>query len=87
MVVNKSRKLYNGIGHRAWCVCVVVTVHGVSKELCVMDGNEGMAEQRAEQVEKRDDPVGVFRRHGRTAGHQLQQRNQRPAEHIQKRTF
>lgn len=38
-----------------------------------MHRDERMAEQRAEEIEERDDAVGVFQRHGRPSRDQLKE--------------
>lgn len=55
-----------------------LTFYGISKEFIVMDGNQRVAEQRAEQVEERDDAAGVFQRHGGAPRDHLEQWHHRP---------
>ena len=44
-----------------------------------------MAEERAEEVEEGDDPVGVLQRHRRTPGDHLEQGNHGPEENQDQR--
>lgn len=41
------------------------TFYFMSKKFTVMHRDQRMAEKRAEEIEERDDAIGVFERHGR----------------------
>lgn len=57
----------------------------VAEELAVVDGDEQVAEERAEQVEERDDAVGILQGHGRTPRDDLQQGYHGPEESEEER--
>lgn len=48
-----------------------ITFHCMSKKLAVMHGDKRVAEERAEEIEDRNDAVGVLKGHGRPSGDQL----------------
>lgn len=51
----------------------VHTFNFMSKKFTVMHRDQRVAEEGAEEIEERDDAVGVFEGHGRPPGDQLQQ--------------
>lgn len=48
-----------------------ITFHCMSKKLAVMHRDKRVAEERAEEIEDRNDAVGVLKGHGRPSGDQL----------------
>lgn len=51
------------------------TFNGGAKEFGVVHRDEGVTEERAEEIEEGNDTVGVLQGHGRTSRQHLQQRN------------
>lgn len=47
------------------------TFQFMSKKLAVMHRDKRVTEERAEEIEKRNDAVRVLKRHGRSSGDQL----------------
>ena len=52
------------------------TFNGGAKEFGVVHRDEGVTEERAEEIEEGNDTVGVLQGHGRTSRQHLQQGNQ-----------
>lgn len=53
----------------------LTTFHFVAEKLAVVHRDERVAEEGAEEIEERNDAVGVLKRHGGPSGDQLQQRH------------
>lgn len=62
--------------------CKSLTFYGITEELVIVDGNQRVTKQGAEQVEEGDDAAGVFEGHGRAPGDHLEQRHCGPEHRV-----